>query len=237
MPKARATLKQKTLHDFVETSSPTHRGRTEAEAAPSSSPVQRAPRRRNAKAKGKAPLKPKFALSPPRRNDEGSGSDGGGSTSSDVGAIGFEPKVIAVSSSSDEEDLVTSPRRPLASQRKARNRLAESAEGSPIAIESDSDGPQHVGVPVTRNKNGSATDKRRHNAIQDSDEDEDEEPQPRRRKLVKGVRPPTPEEHDSDLLEEVDSNSELFVYHLRGDSNFSRNHREPLPRSWQEICI
>ncbi|KAI0818744.1 hypothetical protein BC629DRAFT_1463896 [Irpex lacteus] len=190
MPKARATLKQKTLHDFVEASSPTHRNRTEAEADPSSSPVQRAPRRRNAKAKGKAPLKPKFASSPPRRNDEGSGPDGGGSTSSDVGAIGFEPKVIAVSSSSDEEDLVTSPRS-LLPRRERLAIAAESAEGSPIAIESDSDGPQHVGVPVTRNKNGSATDKRRHNAIQDT---------------VKGVRPPTPEEHDSDLLEEVDSN-------------------------------
>ena len=41
---------------------------------------------------------------------------------------------------------------------------------------------------------------------------EDEEPQPRRKKLIKGVRPPTPEAND--LREEVDEHRAFNVYYL-----------------------
>ena len=104
MPKSRKPLKQKTLLEFIETSSPTRRGQVES-GPPSSSPVGR-PTRRKAKGKGKALAKRKIASPSLLKNDDESGSDGNGSTSSDVGAIGFERKVITVSSSEGSEEEV-----------------------------------------------------------------------------------------------------------------------------------
>ena len=196
MPK-RKGLKQKSLLDFVEKSSPTLPSKAKSPS----------PTRFDPKGKGKAPAKRRVPYIA-SEDEEENGSEGGGSTSSDVGAIGFEPKAAAVSSTSDNESITHSPRKPASTPRKIRKRRAGSIPGSPISIDSDS--PEPVGVPVFR-KGGATVGKRKHAALQDSSEEENDDIQPRRRKLVKGVRPPTPEEDSADLLEEVDSNSECYI--------------------------
>lgn len=134
-----------------------------------------------------------------------------GSTSSNVGGIRFEPKVIEISDSSDVED---SPKRPRATQRKTRRFRAESVEkssGSASKATEEDEEEELVGVPVTWKGKGREVKGKRKRAVVDSDSEDSL--RPRRRKLVKGVRPPTPEVDD--LLEEVDeksrSSNEYFV--------------------------
>ncbi|KAG1753462.1 hypothetical protein EDB19DRAFT_831191 [Suillus lakei] len=107
---------------------------------------------------------------------------------SDVGAIKFEPEVIEVS---DEDD---SPRRPSTKRRKKSLVVTDSL---PDVAASDSSLEDHIGIP-TRWK-GSKKGERKRKAIADSED----ESQPRRRKLVKGARPPSPEES---AIDEVDEN-------------------------------
>lgn len=97
-------------------------------------------------------------------------------TDSDVGAIRFEPEVVEIS---DEDH---SPRRP-----KRRKSLA-GAHAIPTRTISDESLEETIGVPRHR--------KGKNKVVLDSDDDI----RPCKRKLVKGIRPPTPEE-DDDILE------------------------------------
>jgi hypothetical protein len=215
MPKSRGVLKQKSVLDFFESgSSP----RGSAGSGPSLHSA-----REQTRLAGNSPSRRKKPTRGSTRNGIDNVSEGDGSTSSDVGAIEFTPNLIVVSSSSDEEALIKSPRRSKATQRATRKRRAASEEQSTADIEGSSDGPEPMGVPVTRKKSGPApVAKRKRTVIENSD---DSEPQPRRSKLVKGVRPPTPDEEASDLLAEVDSNSEHIVCLCSVIENFIRNHK------------
>lgn len=116
-------------------------------------------------------------------------SDKAQDADSDVGAIHFEPEVVEIS---DEDH---SPRRP-----KKRKSLV-GAHAIPVRTISDESLEETIGVP--RYRKG----KNKNKVVLDSEDDT----RPRKRKLVKGIRPPTPEE-DDDLLEA--GNREYFRYYL-----------------------
>lgn len=97
-------------------------------------------------------------------------------TDSDVGAIHFEPKLVDIS---DEDH---SPRRP-----KGRKSLA-GAHAIPTRTMSDESLEETIEEPRYR--------KGKNKVVLDSEDDT----RPRKRKLIKGRRPPTPEE-DDDILE------------------------------------
>ncbi|KAH0830589.1 hypothetical protein J3R83DRAFT_2044 [Lanmaoa asiatica] len=103
-------------------------------------------------------------------------SDKAQDTDSDVGAIHFEPEVIDIS---DEDH---SPRRP-----KKRKSLV-GAHAIPIRTVSDESLEETIRVPQYR--------RGKNKVVLDSEDDT----RPRKRKLIKGIRPPTPEE-DDDILE------------------------------------
>ncbi|KAH9842621.1 uncharacterized protein C8Q71DRAFT_853161 [Rhodofomes roseus] len=116
------------------------------------------------------------------------------SQSSDVGAIRFE----AAHTSTEEDDPKSSPRRPV-KKRRLRKQRADSDEDDETRKSSE----EETGVPPTRKRSNKAAGKRKEVVVLD---DEDEEVQPRKRKLVRGQRPPSPEEDEEDLLNEVDEN-------------------------------
>ncbi|KIJ17435.1 hypothetical protein PAXINDRAFT_10268 [Paxillus involutus ATCC 200175] len=125
-----------------------------------------------------------------------------GSEDSDVGAIHFEPEIMDIS---DEDQ---SPRRP------KRKKSIVVTDTIPERELSDDSLEENIKMPVRwKGKKGKAK------AIHDSEEDA----QPRRRKLIKGVRPPTPQE-DS-VLDEVDENQILESrFRARGKlSAFQKN--------------
>lgn len=95
---------------------------------------------------------------------------------SDVGAIHFEAEVVEIS---DEDH---SPRRP-----KRRKGLA-GAHAIPVRTTSDESLEETIVVPRYR--------KGKNKVVLDSEDDT----RPHKRKLIKGIRPPTPEE-DDDILE------------------------------------
>lgn len=115
---------------------------------------------------------------------------------SDVGAIKFEPEVIPVDAS-DEDD---SPRRP--STRRLKKSLVVT-DNQPDVTSSDDLLEDRTGIPM--GWKGSKKGKRKRNAIAESDD----ESQPRRRKLVKGARPPSPE---GSVIDEVDENGKLHLF-------------------------
>lgn len=134
----------------------------------------------------------------------------GGDSSSDPGKIHFEPEVVSVSDS--EEEVKSSPRRPAASQAKKRRRVANSDDEGVVVVSTDTE-DENIGVPVRWK--GKAKEVKGKPTVVHSDSEEEE--QPRRRKLVKGIRPPTPEEDD--LMAEVDESSQsprtyYMVFHL-----------------------
>lgn len=113
-----------------------------------------------------------------------------GSADSDVGAIQFEPEVIDIS---DEDE---SPRRP------KRRKSLMVTDTLPERAPSDDSLEENIGVPVHwKGKKGKAK----------FVEESEEESQPRRHKLIKGVRPPTPEEDD--VMDEVDENRKQSIIH------------------------
>ncbi|KIL00117.1 hypothetical protein PAXRUDRAFT_821997 [Paxillus rubicundulus Ve08.2h10] len=125
-----------------------------------------------------------------------------GSEDSDVGAIHFDPEILDVS---DEDQ---SPRRP------KRRKSIVVVDTVPEHELSDDSLEENIKVSVRwKGKKGKAK------TIYDSEEDV----QPRRRKLIKGVRPPTPEEQS--VLDEVDENQILESrFRARGKmSAFQRN--------------
>ncbi|KDQ60795.1 hypothetical protein JAAARDRAFT_67229 [Jaapia argillacea MUCL 33604] len=111
-----------------------------------------------------------------------------GNTSSDVGAIKFETEIVEVSSDSEAK----SPRRPGAKKRKLRHAKATADSESAPDLERDSENELYINNSHSKGKKGKG--KMVYSDL--------EEEQPRRRKLVKGVRPPSPQ--DDDLMDEVD---------------------------------
>ncbi|GJE90811.1 hypothetical protein PsYK624_069550 [Phanerochaete sordida] len=184
-PKGKKVLKQMSLTEYLGSSSPPPEPSSSKKAKPPPSPAKPANRKRAAASKRRAP------------ESDAPSDDDSGSTSSNVGGIAFEPEVIDISTS--DEDVDDSPKRPPATQRKTRKRRAESTERSPVVVHTDSD-DEEVGVPVTWKGKGKAAGKRKR-AVVDSD---DENPRPRKSKLVKGVRPPTPETAEENLADEVE---------------------------------
>lgn len=198
-PSSRTSLKQRTLLGFFQPGSS-----QAAQAANAGSPEGKmtAPAKRtrstNKDRLGATKKCRKVLLL--QSSDSEQPDEDGGSESSDVGAIGFEE--TSVSSRAEEDDNILSPKRPHVSPRKVHKMRAVSVENS-SAVEGSDGEPEVVGVPVFRKKKGRIVGRpsRKSTVIRSSDE---EEPRPKRRKLVKGVRPATPEE---DLLDEVDSDS------------------------------
>ncbi|KAI0079928.1 hypothetical protein K474DRAFT_1673008 [Panus rudis PR-1116 ss-1] len=117
------------------------------------------------------------------------GDDSTSSSSNHVGDIDFEPVVVSVSDSDDETK--ESPRRPA-----KKRRLLRSARESDLGSEASE---QEKDISIKRK--GKAKEVNKKQLILDSEEDEP----PRKRKLVKGVRPPTPEPEN--LLEEIDEDT------------------------------
>lgn len=123
---------------------------------------------------------------------------------SDVGAIAFEPKVIEISDSEDEKK--SSPRRPVTT-RHLRRRRAKS-DGDDDSTVSDSLSEENIVSPIVWKGKGKAGPGKRKQVIAASESEEDV--RPKKRKLVRGERPPTPEEDD--LMEELDEDSQYSVY-------------------------
>ena len=118
-------------------------------------------------------------------------NDDDDSQSSDAGAIHFEREVVEVSSGEDEED-----RAPRPSQASRRKRVKRAHSDDSISPQ-----PASGEEPEIYVRKGKRPAKVTSTVL---DSDEEEEPSVKKRKLVKGERPPTPEEDAVDLLDEVD---------------------------------
>lgn len=163
--------------------------------APQSSPARPQPRR--SKRKAKANESDQYVAGPslvPTNVD----ADEEGSQSSDAGAIHFEPPVVTISSSEDEGDLP--PRPTFSSKGRKRTKRAHSIESASASSE---------GEKELYMRKGKRAEKKAAAAVLDSDEEEELRPV-KKRKLVKGERPPTPEEDD--LMDEVDEHSTSFYF-------------------------
>lgn len=122
-----------------------------------------------------------------------------GSQSSDAGAIHFEQ----VPTSTDEDDLKSSPRRPT----KKRRLIKRRAESDEDDARMPASGNEETGLSATKKGTSSKAAGKRRQVLSQDDEDE-ELAQPRKRKIMKGKRPPSPEEGDEEnLRNEVDENS------------------------------
>ncbi|THH16355.1 hypothetical protein EW146_g4273 [Bondarzewia mesenterica] len=177
-------LKQQTLFDFLGNSSSSRRVRDDrpsksfklsSTSATQSSPAQKRKR---------------HAMVEDLEGEEGN-------TSSDVDAIHFCPRSPTSISSLDEEQ--PSPRRPSRSKR-PKTSFSESDSIPHSEVESSvlvGDDEENIGIPARWKGKGIM----RRRQIKDSDDESDE--QPRRRKLTKGMRPPSPAD-SQDILDEVD---------------------------------
>ena len=123
------------------------------------------------------------------------GDDEDGSQSSDPGAIRFEPTAV-VDISSSEDELDVAPRPTPANKGKKRVRRAHSEESASASPSEDDERELFV-------RKGKRAAKASASMVLDSEEEEELSPT-RKRKLVKGQRPPTPEEDEADLLDEVE---------------------------------
>ncbi|KAH8106967.1 hypothetical protein BXZ70DRAFT_1028583 [Cristinia sonorae] len=187
MPKKPRVPTQKTLHDFLPSNSSPVRpaANTESIGHPLSSPLHKKQRKTKK-----------------TRAIQSDGSDTGSlDSTSDIGAIPFEPDVIEISDS--EEEAKSSPRRPRAPRRVRGNRARSSEDDAePFAGISEED---NIGLPVTWKDKGKVVEKQRKRVVEDSDAEEDI--QPKRRKFIRGSRPLTPE--PTDLMEELDEDKIL----------------------------
>lgn len=169
------SLRQTTLHSFAD-SSPSR--------APAS-PIKKQTRKVTSPV-NQSPLK--------RKRSTQSFSDNGRESDSDVGAIHSEAEVIELSTEDE------GPRSPGKKQRRLATKRVDSAANSrestiaPMASSSAEEGTDSQMIkPPTRSKGKSRRIK---------DSDSENEPPPTRRKLVKGIRPPSPEENESDEVDE-----------------------------------
>ncbi|KZT09438.1 uncharacterized protein LAESUDRAFT_694923 [Laetiporus sulphureus 93-53] len=122
-------------------------------------------------------------------------TDEEGSQSSDVGDIHFEPQAPDVAGDNEDE----SPRRPKTQRLRRRMRSVTSDDENNVASQATSE--DEAESPVTWR--GNVRKGKRKQTLILGDSDEEEQPL-RKRKLVKGVRPASPEENEVDLLDEVD---------------------------------
>ena len=143
------------------------------------------------------------------------------SQSSDAGAIHFAPEVVVVSDSEDDIPQPTPSKSSLRGKKRAR---AESV-GS---CSDDSSGLAYARKSkrlMERASNVSVSD------------EEDEEPPRKRGKLVKGARPPTPDQDDDDLLAEVDERrTSTYCFHpmpWHTHIVMRRHYRVPIENSRQ----
>ena len=118
------------------------------------------------------------------------------SDDSDVAGIKFEPEIFDLS----EED--SSPRRPKANGTSPSRRI----------VGSDDDEDSELNLrSMKRAKKNKKLGKRKQ-VIEESESEE--EVQPKKRKFMRGVRPPSPEEDDVDILDEVEEHREsVFRVH------------------------
>lgn len=131
-------------------------------------------------------------------------SEDEGASTSDPGKIHFEPRSPSAFDT-DEDETKSSPRKPTLSQQYKRKRMVESdAEGAIVGLDSDSN-DEMIGVPFVWKGKAKDTGKKRRVIQSDSDEE-----RPRKKKLIKGVRPPTPE---PDMMDEVDESSKCQNFH------------------------
>lgn len=77
-------------------------------------------------------------------------------------------------------------------------------EGAIVGLDSDSN-DEMIGVPLVWKGKAKDTGRKRRVIRSDSDEE-----RPRKKKLIKGVRPPTPE---PDMMDEVDASSKWKKFH------------------------
>ncbi|OCH94983.1 hypothetical protein OBBRIDRAFT_884303 [Obba rivulosa] len=152
--------------------------------ASSSSPAAAGPSRSTATTRQRRRAR---AKTPPKRPTLKSDDEDEGSESSDVAAIRFEPTAIEVS---DEER----PLRTHLSQKRKSRQVRDDSEEQEMPASSEEE-PEES--PIVRKR---ASGKRKLTVSGSEEEDI----QPKRRKLLKGVRPPSPDEEKSDLLDEID---------------------------------
>jgi hypothetical protein len=150
--------------------------------------------------------------------DESSDQD----NDSDLGAISFEPKIVNVT---DEDEICVSL------PKKRRTRVPRRV-GSPVVetVATATEEPEQEEEEVIRPSRKGKWTKR---AIYDSGP---EELRPQKRKLVKGVRPPTPDE-GADILDGVDKDSKhLIIPHLPQCATLFRNSQHAFAYPWQD-CL
>lgn len=127
-----------------------------------------------------------------------------GSQSSDAGAIHFEEPLPPT----DEDDLKSSPR-----PAKRRRLIKRRADSEDDAL-SPASGHEEMVTSATRKGLSSKAAGKRREVVPQDDEDE-QDVHPRKRKLMKGKRPPSPEEADEeDLRNEVDEKSTCEQPHV-----------------------
>jgi hypothetical protein len=115
-------------------------------------------------------------------------------------AIHLEPEIVVVSDSSEDQPI----QRPK-KKRKARLTVADNEEDEDTGrAKNETDSDANVGVPVRWISKGRWKGKR----PQIADTESDSELQNGKRKLIKGVRPSTPE----DLSAEIDTESKSLMY-------------------------
>ncbi|EMD38402.1 hypothetical protein CERSUDRAFT_113556 [Gelatoporia subvermispora B] len=141
------------------------------------------------------------------------------SATSNVAAIHFEPEAI---DTSEEEPPIR--KQPAARSRRTKSRRARIASDdqrtSAASCAESEESP--IARPSLR-----ASGKRKP-LIHDSEE---EELQPKRRKLLKGVRPPTPEDDDGNLLDGVDEDQIIEArFRIRGKTTLYQQNLEKLRR-------
>ena len=140
-------------------------------------------------------------------------------TDSGVEAIHFEPKKAA---SSDDDDDDIQPSSPL---RRRAAVEAESHSDGEISMSAYSDNGIHIKVTALPNKNKSPR------ACSPSTETN----LPKRRRLTKGARPPSPEEHENLLLEVNEAGESRFGSCEASTDPDHRYHTVPLPSTSEAV--
>lgn len=128
-----------------------------------------------------------------------------------VETIHFEPRDVGISD--DEDNQGSSPRRPKRAKISTAVGSHRTSPSVDIELSSEDDNSTvHKTVPAGRKGKAPVARSPVH------DEESDEE-QPRRRRLRKGVRPPTPEE---ELMEEVNEDGARWMIHFIIISHWDR---------------
>ncbi|GBE81968.1 hypothetical protein BKA93DRAFT_821589 [Sparassis latifolia] len=140
-----------------------------------------------------------------------------GSESTDVAAIHFEPE----DQDSDED---RQPRPSMSTKKKVRHARSGSEEMEEVEDVASSQDEETVESPVAWKGKRKGTKRK-----QVLDDSEEEEVHPKMRKLVRGIRPPSPDEEEADILDEVDEERIL-------ESRFrTRNKKSTFQRNLERL--